>query len=290
MTDDELRQKALAVLVRVFPDLHADTVESLRATMTVKTYPAGTTLCHRGRVEDIFYVLVEGQADVYGYTDGARFPVDHLTSGDCFGEIGLILDDPRAADVVTSTTVTVIEIDRLSFQRYIRDDFNLLRTVVRLLVQRMIQQEERVFLEMAQLRKQNEPPPKFFICYARADIAFVDRLVGDLLKYGVDLWMDVRNIQPGDSWSSKISRGLKSCQAMLLILSPNATESRNVDDEYNYYLDEEKLIIPIMYRPCDVPFRLRKLHHLDFIGAEDDDDLYRRQLGRLVAFINAFLP
>jgi WD40 repeat protein len=51
---------------------------------------------------------------------------------------------------------------------------------------------------------------------------------------------------------------------MLVILSPLSIKSTNVIDEVSFALEEQKAVIPILYRDCVIPFRLRRLHYLDF--------------------------
>ena len=38
----------------------------------------------------------------------------------------------------------------------------------------------------------------------------------------------------------------------------------NIMDEVTYALDEKKVVIPVFYCDCKIPFRLRGLHYADF--------------------------
>jgi tetratricopeptide (TPR) repeat protein len=51
---------------------------------------------------------------------------------------------------------------------------------------------------------------------------------------------------------------------MIVVLTPAAVESKNVMDEISFALDEEKTIIPLIMEACRVPFRLRRVQHIDF--------------------------
>jgi len=51
---------------------------------------------------------------------------------------------------------------------------------------------------------------------------------------------------------------------MLVILSPVSASSENVRDEVSFALSRQKRVIPILYRDCDVPFRLARLQQIDF--------------------------
>ena len=51
---------------------------------------------------------------------------------------------------------------------------------------------------------------------------------------------------------------------MLVLLSPASVRSTNVEDEIAFALDEHKDVVPILYRDCQVPFRLRNFQYADF--------------------------
>jgi hypothetical protein len=52
-------------------------------------------------------------------------------------------------------------------------------------------------------------------------------------------------------------------------MSPTSVESRAVLDELAFAVDEDKLIIPVLYRACKIPFRIRRLQHADFTLSYD---------------------
>lgn len=102
-----------------------------------------------------------------------------------------------------------------------------------------------------------------FISYSRKDSDFVTKFTKSLRDAGANLWLD-KQIKPGGLWDDSIESALKTCQDVLLILSKNSVDSNNVMDEISYALEENKRVIPIKIEDCDVPFRLRRIQHLDF--------------------------
>jgi hypothetical protein len=58
-----------------------------------------------------------------------------------------------------------------------------------------------------------------------------------------------------------------SFRATPIVLSPEALASNNVMDEVSYALEEEKLIVPILFRSCAIPFRLRRVQYIDFTAS-----------------------
>ncbi|MEP7287692.1 MAG: SUMF1/EgtB/PvdO family nonheme iron enzyme [Chloroflexota bacterium] len=123
---------------------------------------------------------------------------------------------------------------------------------------------------------------KLFISYSRTDEAFVRRLAAHLDNLGVDIWLDVEDIPAGMKWSTAIQEGLRSCDLMLLILSPDSMASINVEDEWQYYLDRKKPIIPILLRPADIHFQLTRIQYIDFHKQPYDQAVEKlhKELGR----------
>jgi hypothetical protein len=66
---------------------------------------------------------------------------------------------------------------------------------------------------------------------------------------------------------------------MLVILSPASVASTNVMDEVSFALEEKRTVIPVLYRDCKIPFRLRRLQHID---CRSD---YNRGLSEILAIL-----
>ncbi|MGB7875770.1 MAG: toll/interleukin-1 receptor domain-containing protein, partial [Anaerolineales bacterium] len=54
----------------------------------------------------------------------------------------------------------------------------------------------------------------------------------------------------GQKWHDEIIDGIRECKAFILVLSPDAAESRYVREEVNKALELGKPVIPILYRPA----------------------------------------
>jgi peptidyl-prolyl cis-trans isomerase A (cyclophilin A) len=106
--------------------------------------------------------------------------------------------------------------------------------------------------------------PEAFFSYCREDSEFALRLAGDLKTAGASVWLDQLDITPGDRWDRAVENALTNCSRMLVILSPDSVSSTNVMDEVSFALEEQKIVIPVFHRDCTVPFRLRRVQHVDF--------------------------
>jgi len=103
-----------------------------------------------------------------------------------------------------------------------------------------------------------------FVSYSRSDSAFALRLAGDLKAAGVKVWVDQRDIVAGQRWDRVVEDAIRNCPLLLAVLSPASVNSTNVMDEVSFALEEHKTVIPIVYRECEIPFRLRRVQHVDF--------------------------
>lgn len=89
-----------------------------------------------------------------------------------------------------------------------------------------------------------------FISYSRRDQEFVTRLASDLDAHVAGVWFDQSTIQAGQKWQDEIMEGIRECKAFILVLSPDAMESRWVREEVNKALELGKTIFPVIYRPA----------------------------------------
>jgi hypothetical protein len=104
-----------------------------------------------------------------------------------------------------------------------------------------------------------------FISYSRSDAEFTRRLAVDLQKLKINYWLDVDHIQAGEDWDDAVWTGLQKCDLMLLVLSPASMTSKEVSNEWKYYLSQDKSIIPMLVTPTDnLHYRLVALQYVDF--------------------------
>lgn len=103
-----------------------------------------------------------------------------------------------------------------------------------------------------------------FISYSRKDTEFVGKLVEDLIASDISVWLDQREIDLGDLWEQKIHQALEECDTLMIILSPDAINSRHVQNELSLSIEKGKKIIPIMFRDCELPPALAPVNFADF--------------------------
>ncbi len=115
-----------------FPEISQNEAEEMAALGMVKAYSEDMVLCHEGKIEGVFFVLLEGRVKVTKLINDQqeRF-LCFLSPGDFFGEMALIQHAPRAATVITTMPTSVLEIDKDSFDSLVQRNSSVSMAMVR---------------------------------------------------------------------------------------------------------------------------------------------------------------
>ena len=141
--------------------------------------------------------------------------------------------------------------------------------------------------------------PDVFISYRRTDKAFVQQLDQGLKAYDKDVWIDWEDIPPGAAdFTQDLLRGIESSNAFISVLSPDYLVSEYCLGELQYAHENNKKLIPIVFRAIDddmLPPSIRHVNQIFFnredsfetalgkvIYALDNDWAYRQEHTRLV--------
>ena len=118
-----------------------------------------------------------------------------------------------------------------------------------------------------------------FISYSRRDQEFVTRLAGDLNAQVAGVWFDQSTIQLGQKWHDEIMEGIRECKAFILVLSPDAAESKYVREEVSKALELGKTIFPILYRagrwPSEFESLVKQIQTLDLRSGSYTDNFQK---------------
>ncbi len=117
-----------------------------------------------------------------------------------------------------------------------------------------------------------------FICYVREEEDFVLKLATSLKNLGISIWLDQWDIPIGVDWNRAIDKALYDCSSFLIVLSPLSIESNEVRSELYTALDENKHVIPLLYKPCRIPRQLKLFQHMDFTSCSPNDDTALEQV------------
>jgi len=107
-----------------------------------------------------------------------------------------------------------------------------------------------------------------FISYQRTDSEFAIRVREHLVNAGIRTWMDQFDIPVGAYWPDEIDRGLGASDIIVGILSPDAVESRNVKNEWDWAIQNDKRLLMIQVQTCVVPHRYVSINYIDATGPD----------------------
>ena len=114
-------------------------------------------------------------------------------------------------------------------------------------------------------------PLRIFLLYARSDEKTVRRLYNRLSKTGASVWMDRKNLLPGQDWQSEIRQAIYSSDIVIVCLSEQFNkkgghrhEELRIALEWANILPASMIsIIPIRLEKCELPEPLQRRQCLD---------------------------
>ena len=117
----------------------------LARVVTRKSYPRNSQILGAGDPTDSLYILISGRIKVFmGDLDGKEVILSILGPNEFFGEMGLIDNSPRSANVVTLEPCELICISKPDFKRCLAENFEMAMTVMRGLVKRLREADKQI--------------------------------------------------------------------------------------------------------------------------------------------------
>lgn len=116
------------------------------------------------------------------------------------------------------------------------------------------------------------PGPKVFLAYVQEDAAAAVKLYEAFRQHGLDPWMDVKKLIPGQNWPRAIERAIEVSDYVVACLSRQAVRKRGqFQAELRYALDcarrqplDRIYLIPVRLEECAVPPRIsREIQYVD---------------------------
>jgi len=137
------RRAPSKIIPRAFPGIKPNEIEELIANSQVHSYAPGSILCQENAVEDRFYMILEGEAEVTKIINNVETrTLNSLGPGDFFGEMALIHNAPRAATVTAKTTLTTLELDKAGFDRVLRNSSSIAMAMVSEISERLRENDQ----------------------------------------------------------------------------------------------------------------------------------------------------
>lgn len=121
---------------------------------------------------------------------------------------------------------------------------------------------------------------KLLLTRVGSDRKFADELGRLLTKLNFEVWIDIS----GKHWDFKklpyvfpeAQEVFDQCELMIVVISPASVQSVKIYNDWQYFLDQGKPVVPVIWRQVDVPEPLRREQYIDF-----SDGDYKAAFARL---------
>ena len=119
--------------------------------------------------------------------------------------------------------------------------------------------------------------PLVFVSYASTDRQRVLAVVEELESCAVPVWMDCKNLNPGDDWHVTIKKAQARADLVIVFISNNSIgrrgyvqrELKEALDAMKEKLSEDTYIIPVRIdKDAPIPSEIKHLHVADYSGPE----------------------
>lgn len=126
-------------------------------------------------------------------------------------------------------------------------------------------------------------PLRVFLCHASGDKPAVIKLYEQLIKDGIDAWLDKEKLIAGQDWQFEIPKAVRNSDVVIVCLSSQSvTKEGFVQKEIKLALDaaDEKpdgtiFIVPARLENCEVPERIGRFHWVDLFSEDGYERLIK---------------
>lgn len=131
--------------VPLFADLDEGELERLSRAAGRRRAERGEYIVRAGEKNDFLYIILTGRAKVTNSDeDGREIILAILGPGEFFGEMGLIDENPRSADVVAQEACELMLLKATDFQRCWRENPSVASKLMRILVRRLREADRKI--------------------------------------------------------------------------------------------------------------------------------------------------
>ena len=145
MSGSPVVSTALLRNVPLLSVLSDDDLVQLARVVSRKSYARGSLILGAGDATDSLYILVSGRMKVFmSDLDGKEVILAILGPNEFVGEMGLIDNSTRSANVVALDQCEIVCISKPDFRRCLADNFDMCMTLMRGLVKRLREADNQI--------------------------------------------------------------------------------------------------------------------------------------------------
>jgi CRP/FNR family cyclic AMP-dependent transcriptional regulator len=131
--------------VNLFATLNEKDIEVISRIIYINTYDKGEVVFQEGDKGDSLYVVLKGQVKVCLYDeDGREYILAAIGKDGFFGELALIDELPRSANVITLENSELLIIKRHEFTRLLMENPTITISILKVLSRRLREADERI--------------------------------------------------------------------------------------------------------------------------------------------------
>ncbi len=142
--DRLIENRGFLIRLPLFAEFAPAQVAMAASRLVPERYAPGQPVISQGEIGDSFFIIKEGRLDVLVTREGQKNKVAELGPGEYFGEIALLLDVPRTADVVARTECLVLRLHKDDFKNLLGEQLYFAKSLERTSSRRMSDTRHKV--------------------------------------------------------------------------------------------------------------------------------------------------
>ncbi|UXN04183.1 MULTISPECIES: cyclic nucleotide-binding domain-containing protein [unclassified Bartonella] len=151
--------------LELFANVKEETFQSLINGGFLQNFPEGVVLIHQNQRADFLYILIEGNIEMFSYTEEKQTILDIVEPVGLFILAAVLNDDVCLQSARTLSNATVLMIPAEQVRQAIEEDITFMRAVVRELAKRYRHTVKE--LKNQKLRSSSERLANFLIKFAK---------------------------------------------------------------------------------------------------------------------------
>ena len=105
--------------------------------LTTQTYEQGEVIFHEGDQGEYVYLIISGSVGIYKTVGDQRQLLNTIGSGEIFGEMGLVSNEPRFATVIAAEDCRLIKVQDKAFHKsLVNEKMPIIKPLIMQLVER----------------------------------------------------------------------------------------------------------------------------------------------------------
>jgi CRP-like cAMP-binding protein len=118
-----------------------------------KSYPAGYILFEEGDAGEEMYIIQEGKVRIVKRVDQGEKVLAIIPAGEFFGEMAILLNEPRSATAIVEEDAKLLVIDATTFETMVKSNGEIAYRIIKKLAQRL--KETNAQIEMLSYKDAN---------------------------------------------------------------------------------------------------------------------------------------